>query len=331
MNYCFTDWMMFFFFYCIIGWIWESGYVSLRTRTWVNRGFLYGPWLPIYGFGALTVLLATLPVRMYLSLVFVTGMISATILEYVTGAAMEKLFHMRYWDYSDKPMNIRGHICLPVSLAWGCFSVLMILLIHPPVERLILSVPDSILAGIVSVLAVLFAFDTAKSVHTALSLKDLLVTITKNSQTLNNIEARMDQIIEQINSSSEGFRRQLAELEEAIAQKQEQLHQGLKLERKIDIVMKAIEAQRLGALTDQEQEHFARLHHNLQNFNETVKNIRAENARRKKAIYQKAVSMFRRNPSAASPRHRHAFAELKELRKQWKQNRQEERTASAKK
>ena len=71
-------------------------------------------------------------------------MVGATVLEYVTGAVMERLFHMRYWDYSDKPLNVNGHICLPVSIAWGGFSLLLIYLLHPPVEDLVFWLPGAV-------------------------------------------------------------------------------------------------------------------------------------------------------------------------------------------
>lgn len=87
--YSLGQWLLFFFLYCFLGWVWESCYVSAKRRQWVNRGFLHGPMLPIYGTGAVIILLATIPVRDSLWLVFLLGMLAATALEYVTGAAME--------------------------------------------------------------------------------------------------------------------------------------------------------------------------------------------------------------------------------------------------
>lgn len=86
------QWVLLFFFYCFCGWVWESCYVSICQSRWVNRGFLNGPLLPIYGFGAIIILFATLPVEDNLYLVWLFGMLAATALEYVTGAAMEALF-----------------------------------------------------------------------------------------------------------------------------------------------------------------------------------------------------------------------------------------------
>ena len=100
MYYNAGQWMLFFYIYCFLGWLWESTYVSVRRREWVNRGFMHGPFLPIYGSGAIVILFTTLAFRENLWMIYLLGMISATILEYFTGAAMEKLFHVRYWDYT---------------------------------------------------------------------------------------------------------------------------------------------------------------------------------------------------------------------------------------
>ena len=135
MQYGQSQWLLFFFTYSVLGWIWESLYVSTKEHQWINRGFLYGPWLPIYGFGAIIILFLTLPVRKNLIWIFLLGMTGATVLEYVTGDVMERLFHVRYWDYSKQPLNVNGHICLGVSLAWGVFSILLVHFLHSPVEQ----------------------------------------------------------------------------------------------------------------------------------------------------------------------------------------------------
>ena len=158
-DYYLAQWLLFFFIYCFFGWIWESCYVSVKKRKWVNRGFLHGPLIPIYGFGAVTVLLVVIPVREHLVLVYFLGMAAATVLEYVTGAAMEKLFKVRYWDYSEKPMNLHGYICLISSLAWGAFSVLLIHVIHMPVERLVLGMELGTAEILAFFITVMFAAD----------------------------------------------------------------------------------------------------------------------------------------------------------------------------
>ena len=104
-EYDLSQWVLFFFLYSFLGWIWESCYVSVRKHRWVNRGFMHGPMLPLYGSGAMVVLIVTIPVRDNILLVFLMGMIGATILEYFTGITMERLFHVRYWDYRNLKFN----------------------------------------------------------------------------------------------------------------------------------------------------------------------------------------------------------------------------------
>ena len=89
-TYNIWQWFLFFFIYCFLGWCWETAYVSIRKRQFVNRGFMQGPFLPIYGFGALAILVAVIPVKSFPVLVYLSGLISATLLELVTGIMMER-------------------------------------------------------------------------------------------------------------------------------------------------------------------------------------------------------------------------------------------------
>lgn len=155
--YAVSQWLIFFFIYCFLGWIWECCYVSVRKHKWVNRGFLHGPFLPIYGSGAIVILISTIAVKDIVPLVFLLGMVSSTILEFCTGCCMEKLFGVRYWDYSNLPLNFKGHICFFISLAWGAFSILLVCVIHKPIEAAVLMIPRTIADIIAVVLAIYMA------------------------------------------------------------------------------------------------------------------------------------------------------------------------------
>ena len=144
-SYTIIQWLFFFYFYCFFGWCFESCYVSLKSKRWVNRGFMKGPFLPLYGSGAILLLVVSKPFIGHWWAVYIAGCIGATILEYFTGVAMEALFKVRYWDYSNQPFNFQGHICLGCSLAWGGLTLLMNYVIHKPVEKLVLAIPDNIL------------------------------------------------------------------------------------------------------------------------------------------------------------------------------------------
>ena len=225
-SYSTMQWVLFFYVYCFLGWIWESGYVSARERKWTNRGFMHGPFLPIYGSGAIMILLATIPVKDNLLLIFFMGMIAATILEYFTGAAMERLFHVRYWDYSNQFCNLNGHICLKCSLAWGGFSILMVRFIHVPVERCILWIPDTLEEIIAFVLTLVFVADFALSFREAMDFRNMLESLTENNEEIRRLVTRMEVISAFAEEDIEEFRENITtRLEEskerAIAAKQE--------------------------------------------------------------------------------------------------------------
>ena len=180
--YSVPQWVLFFLIYCFAGWCIESAFVSWRQRRFVNRGFLNGPVIPIYGSGAIAILFATLPVRRWVPAVFLLGMLAATVLEYVTGAAMEAIFKVRYWDYSKNPLNLHGYICLGTSLAWGVLSVILIYGLHAPVERAVLACPETLAQILALVLSGLFLSDLAVSLKTALDLRQLLEQLQAYSE-----------------------------------------------------------------------------------------------------------------------------------------------------
>lgn len=179
-KYNLIEWLLFFYFYCFIGWVWESCYVSAKKHKWINRGFMHGPFLPLYGSGAVTILLITIPFRGNNWIIFFVGMIGATILEYFTGAAMEKMFHVRYWDYSNQKLNLNGHICVTSSIAWGVLSVLLVSYAHKPVERLFLQLPALGAQIITFVLTIYIAIDLTQSFNEAMDLKAILKNLTES-------------------------------------------------------------------------------------------------------------------------------------------------------
>ena len=144
---------------------------------------------------AVIILLATIPVRDSLWLVFLLGMLAATALEYVTGAAMEALFKVRYWDYSHKKFNFQGQICLESSLAWGLLTILMTRMIHKPIEAFALWLPSSVLTGVTMVVTVIFAADFALSFKAALDLRDVLVRMEQAKDELEKMQRRLDVIL----------------------------------------------------------------------------------------------------------------------------------------
>ncbi len=173
--YHFREWLSFFYFYCIFGWCFESSYVSIKEKRLTNRGFLKGPWLPLYGSGAILVLWLTLPFQKNPFLVYVVGALGATVLEYVTGEVMVRLFKVRYWDYSGQRFQYKGHICLSSSIAWGFLSLLMVYGVHLPVERLILWMHEEVVSVLTFGITVFMACDFSSAFRQAMDLRALLL------------------------------------------------------------------------------------------------------------------------------------------------------------
>lgn len=194
-SYTLIDWFLFFYIYCFLGWCVESTYVSLQKGHPVNRGFMRGPFLPIYGCGAVIMLFVTIPVRQNLFLTFLFGAIGASILEYVTGALMEALFKVRYWDYSNQPFNLNGHICLGTTLAWGCFTLLLVKVLHAPVEHVVMLLYPRLKGLLVLLLTIVVTADFTLSFKAALDFRDLLAKMNTAKEELDRIQTRLDAII----------------------------------------------------------------------------------------------------------------------------------------
>lgn len=135
------DLLMMFYLFAFAGWIYECIFVFLRDRKPINRGFLIGPILPLYGFGAVSVYLLLRPFCRIPTLLYLMGMVVATVLEYVTGWILERCFHTKWWDYSEEPYNFRGRVALIPSLFWGVLSLVMFDFLLPLANIVIGSIP----------------------------------------------------------------------------------------------------------------------------------------------------------------------------------------------
>ena len=194
-NYQPMQWLFLFFFYSFFGWIFETIYVSVHEGHFVNRGFIRGPFLPLYGCGGIMMLLASKPFYENIVLVFVSGCIGATALEYITAVVMEALFKVRYWDYSHKKIHFQGRISLESTLAWGVCTVVFTHWLQLPIERIVLSIPYNIVTVATAVVLVMFSADFMLAFKTALDLKDVLVYMEKAKSEMARMQKRLDAII----------------------------------------------------------------------------------------------------------------------------------------
>ena len=146
-------WFLWLMIYSIIGWVYESTICSISQRKLINRGFLNGPYCPIYGTGAVLVLLVLGRIQNPVLLFFAGAALTCS-LEYLTSWLMEKLFHARWWDYSKRKFNIGGRVCLIGAIVFGAFSVVLILVLHPWVKSLTDRLTDTALTWICAILLV---------------------------------------------------------------------------------------------------------------------------------------------------------------------------------
>lgn len=162
------------FVYGAFGFIVETTYVSLNKKKFVQRGFLTGPIIPIYAFGALAILYFLSPWHKSVLLLFISGMLVASLLEYFGGYMMEKIFKIKLWDYSDYKYNIKGRVCLKNSIMFGVLAVLLVLYINPAVIEFIDSIDFKVLSYLVSIAMIIAIIDTSFSVFALIDIKKIL-------------------------------------------------------------------------------------------------------------------------------------------------------------
>lgn len=151
---------IYFFVYGFLGWCTEVAFAACKEHHFVNRGFLNGPFCPIYGFGVSLVIIFLTPYRSNLILLYITSIILVTLLEGITGWAMDKIFHNKWWDYSNMPLNIGGYVCLPFSLVWGIACIAIMNLIHPLIHHVLALMPRTLGIVLIVLFGILLIIDT---------------------------------------------------------------------------------------------------------------------------------------------------------------------------
>lgn len=171
--------LYYFFIYSFLGWCLEVCYAALNTGKFVNRGFLNGPYCPIYGVGVVIILLFVFPLRKNMLVLYAASVILTSILELATGFALEKIFHYRWWNYSDVPFNIGGYVCLKFSLMWGIACIIVVDVIQPLVDDFIKCIPHFLGKILLGIMIVMMTVDLVASVRTVLKLNSRLDKIDK--------------------------------------------------------------------------------------------------------------------------------------------------------
>ncbi|MCB2293093.1 putative ABC transporter permease [Clostridium algoriphilum] len=203
----------YFIIYSFMGWCLETVYATIIKKEFINRGFLYGPFCPIYGFCTLSIIILLKPIETnYIFLFFGSIFLTSTI-EYLTGYVLEKVFNSTWWDYSDELYNVHGRICLLFSILWGVISILILKVIHPYIFYVVKSIPSRPGLLFFYITLLYFILDFTITVITICRLKSLLNQINLaymelidklsdfkinlgNTKNIPEIKIKLDQLIE---------------------------------------------------------------------------------------------------------------------------------------
>ena len=177
----------FFFIYGFLGWCTEVCFQALTKGKLVNRGFLNGSICPIYGVGVVLVVWLLEPLAPHGSVLFAGSVVLCSLLEWLTGFILEKLFHQKWWDYSNEPFNIGGYICLRFSLMWGFACVFVVYIVHPTTSWLVSLVPHTLGIVILCALSAAFLLDCAATVKTMIGFNKELRRIDEGAARLREI------------------------------------------------------------------------------------------------------------------------------------------------
>jgi len=157
-----VNYFLLFILYSFLGWIIETLVTAITNKKFVDRGFLIGPYLPIYGTGALAIIIMLKPYHNDYLILFVMSVIVCSIIEYLSSYFMEKIFKARWWDYTNIPFNINGRICLLYSVAFG-FMGTIIILINKHLLNLLNSIPTPITIILFTISLIAFITDVIVS------------------------------------------------------------------------------------------------------------------------------------------------------------------------
>ena len=227
------DFLWYFMIYSIIGWMIEVSYHAVTTGRVVNRGFLNGPLCPVYGSGVLMVLMVLNLCGKFFGfetdlskastvMLFITGIIFATLIELIAGFLLDRFFHARWWDYRDRRFNLNGYICLEFSIYWGLGIAFVLRVIQPFFEKTVHKVPLRIGIIILSACYLIFLIDLIITVLTVLKLnkqlskmRDMELAIQRLSDGMSEfIGTNTIKTVEKINDSHEKVEQTKAELKE---------------------------------------------------------------------------------------------------------------------
>lgn len=220
-----------FFVYAFLGWCTEVSFAALTSGKFVNRGFLNGPVCPIYGCGVVIVLFFLEPLRENTLLLFLGSVVLTSVLEWLTGFVLERIFHQRWWDYSHEPFNLGGYICLRFSIAWGLACLLVVDVIHPTIHWLITCIPHILGLVLLVVFSAVMVVDLAATVRTIARINRQLTQLDELAGRIKSLsnelgESLAERVLDAAEKGSE-LRDNLEDVKDSLAQRRDEFQDGL--------------------------------------------------------------------------------------------------------
>lgn len=191
--------LTYFIIYSFLGWVMESVFRSIIEKKLINTGFLRGPFCPIYGIGAIIMLIFLQRFQDKPIFLFFIAITLLTAWEYIVGVVLEKLFNTKYWDYSNHKINFQGRICLTNSICWGFLGVGFVRYLHPFVEGLVSKIDIQILYYSITIISLVMLVDF---ITTVIKVKHIKMTLEKIEKINKEIREKLKEI-KQINKESE--------------------------------------------------------------------------------------------------------------------------------
>lgn len=183
MNH-FSQLFLLFIVYSFFGWIGEVIHALLKEKKWVNRGFLYGPLCPIYGFGGLAIYVLLAPFNNSYVILFITSALVTTTIEYIGSFLLEKLFNTKWWDYSNQPFNIHGRVCLAYGLLFGLAGTLIVHFVQPFVISTIISIPEKLLSVLTTIIFAVFVTDLFFTIRSLINFHAYLTKLKEFTESV---------------------------------------------------------------------------------------------------------------------------------------------------
>lgn len=312
--------ILYFFTYGFLGWCTEIAYATVKEQRFVNRGFLNGPICPIYGVGVSVVVHFLMPFKDNLVLLYVLSTILVTVLEGLTGYILDKLFHHKWWDYTNQPLNIGGYVCLIFSLVWGVACVAIVKVIHPVIHKGLACIPYT--AGLVGIILLEIALlvDLYVTAAGILKLNHQLEAMEKIAKELRELSDKLgetihENVLETMEVTEEG-KRKLDESRQKIEEVTEEGKRRLEESRQKIEEMTEESKRRFEEATEGPRQRFEdaalESRRKLEEHREELRRKYEELAEQRSGVARRLMQAF---PKMESRQHKDILDELKEVLK----------------